>query len=127
MKIKNWFLNKNFEADEQYAIAEIEPTVEKETEKAMLLKWHTQYGTITRWVPKSCIEAEPVVTDQMKEQCRKLAAAQKEKESTFVKGAKVKNINGRKIFTIISNQISYGKVMLDNGKYVSIDKLVLVG
>lgn len=36
-------------------MSETEPTVERETEKAVLLKWATEYGVIKSWIPKSCI------------------------------------------------------------------------
>lgn len=61
MTVKNWFLTKNFNANERIAISETEPTVERETEKAMLLKWNTEYGIITSWIPKSCIVDTPAV------------------------------------------------------------------
>ena len=124
MTIKSWFLMKNFDANERIAISMTEPTVERETEKAMLLKWNTEFGIIKSWIPKSCIEAEPVITEEIKESINQYARDYAEKEAAFVKGAKVKNINGRKVFTIMSG-ISYGTVLLDNGKRVNIDKLVL--
>lgn len=57
ISIKRWFLSKNFSRNEQYVIECADSTeVEKETEKAVLVKWVSDYGTLTRWVPKSCIE-----------------------------------------------------------------------
>ncbi len=56
MKVKNWFMNKNFDEAERIAIsASPDPIVEKETEKAVLLKWNTEYGIIKSWIPKSCL------------------------------------------------------------------------
>lgn len=60
LTVKNWFLNKNFDANERIAIANIEPTVEKETEKAVFLCWNTSYGKIKKWIPKSCTEETTV-------------------------------------------------------------------
>lgn len=60
MTVKSWFLNKNFSANERIAIAGVEPTVEKETEKAVFLCWKTEYGNIKKWVPKSCTEEKTV-------------------------------------------------------------------
>lgn len=54
--VQPWFLNKNFSQGERYAIScSDDPTVTRETEKAVLLRWATKFGEITRWVPKSCI------------------------------------------------------------------------
>lgn len=126
MTVKTWFLNKNFDALERIAISGTEPTVERETEKAMLLKWNTEYGIIKRWVPKSCIENTPAVSEEMIKAAAEYAKKQEEKEASFVKGAKVKKIGGRKIFTVTSSYVTYGGVWLDNGKHVSINELVLV-
>lgn len=60
MTIKKWFMEKEFSASERYAIETgDEPAVARETEKAVLLKWDTDFGTISHWVPKSCIETVP--------------------------------------------------------------------
>ncbi len=56
MKIKSWFLNKEFTSVERIAVEFLEPTKEKETEKAVFLCWDTEYGKIKKWIPKSCIE-----------------------------------------------------------------------
>lgn len=57
MTVKKWFLEKNFTRNEIYAIQTTdEVRVQKETEKAVLLCWRTDYGTITSWIPKSCLE-----------------------------------------------------------------------
>lgn len=55
MKIKSWFVNKNFSSDERIAIGTSDGfTIERETEKAFLFKWQTKYGSISKWIPKSC-------------------------------------------------------------------------
>ena len=55
MKIKEWFLEKEFTQNERYIISLEEMSIERETEKAYLLKWNSDFGYFTRWVPKSCI------------------------------------------------------------------------
>ena len=56
MAIKSWFLNKEFTQVERYAISTADdPSVVRENEKAFLLKWKTEVGTIQHWVPKSVI------------------------------------------------------------------------
>ena len=56
MAIKSWFLNKEFTQGERYAISTADdPSVVRETEKALLLKWKTEFGFIQHWVPKSVV------------------------------------------------------------------------
>ena len=56
MAIKSWFLNKEFTQGERYAISTADdPDVVRETEKAFLLKWKTEFGYIQHWVPKSVV------------------------------------------------------------------------
>lgn len=58
MTVKRWFLEKKFTQNEIYAIQTTdEVKVQRETEKAVLLRWRTDYGTIVSWIPKSCLEA----------------------------------------------------------------------
>ena len=52
--VENWFITKNFNQQQQYAISRAESVeVIGETEKAVKVAWFTKYGTITSWVPKS--------------------------------------------------------------------------
>ena len=52
--IESWFIAKNFNQQQQYAISRAESVeVIGETEKAVKVAWFTKYGTITSWVPKS--------------------------------------------------------------------------
>ena len=56
MAIKSWFLNKEFTQGERYAISTADdPSVVRETEKAFLLKWKTEFRSIQHWVPKSVV------------------------------------------------------------------------
>lgn len=57
MIIKSWFLNKNYSQNERYAINLADScTIERETEKAYLLTFRTEFGRIKNWFPKSvCI------------------------------------------------------------------------
>ena len=53
--IKGWFYKKSFTSEERYAIsAGAEFTIERESEKAVMCKWVTEFGKITKWIPKSC-------------------------------------------------------------------------
>ena len=52
--VESWFIAKNFNQQQQYAISRAESVeVIGETEKAVKIAWTTKYGTITSWVPKS--------------------------------------------------------------------------
>ena len=63
MRIKQWFLDKEFTQNEKYVIECGTASIERETEKAYLLKWNSDYGYITRWVPKSCICTEEEINN----------------------------------------------------------------
>ena len=52
IKIKDWFLNKNFTASERYLINTSIKEITKETEKAVLIKC-SDFNSI--WIPKSCL------------------------------------------------------------------------
>ena len=57
IRVKEWFIDKNFDSNEAYAINSCSDIkVEKETEKAMYLVFKTDFGTIKSWIPKSCIQ-----------------------------------------------------------------------
>lgn len=56
MRIKNWFMEQEFTRDERYAISVTDQyEVLKESEKAIQVRWNTEFGKITRWIPKSVI------------------------------------------------------------------------
>lgn len=56
IRVKSWFMQKNFTQNERYAIdCARSSSVQKETEKAVLVKWSTKFGSIDRWIPKSCL------------------------------------------------------------------------
>ena len=58
--VKRWFMNKNFAFDEVQAIDLFDSIrIVRETEKAALVEWFDckyPMNSITKWVPKSCIE-----------------------------------------------------------------------
>lgn len=58
--IQKWFMIKSFTQGERYAIQVADALeIKKETEKALLLQWSTEFGKITRWIPKSvCVFAQ---------------------------------------------------------------------
>ena len=59
--IKDWFIRKNWTQNERYCF-QIADSIEqvRETEKAVDLKIVSKFGTLYKWVPKSCIEEKVV-------------------------------------------------------------------
>lgn len=58
LEIKQWFVNKNFFGEEaRIADYSYDRQIERETAKAVLIKFVSDYGTMTKWVPKSCLAA----------------------------------------------------------------------
>ena len=54
--IKEWFVRKNWTQNERYVLQTADSiSVVKETEKAVDLKIVGKYGTMFKWVPKSCL------------------------------------------------------------------------
>jgi len=57
---KSWFINKEFTQNQRHVIETAlcgrEFEVKKETEKAVLIKFFSDYGTIQSWFPKSVCE-----------------------------------------------------------------------
>ena len=112
--VESWFIAKNFNQQQQYAISRAERIeVIGETEKAVKVAWFTKYGTITSWVPKSVCglaeksEAAKKVEEQIEARAKaareRLEAAEKHYETVlaFAKENKVKGVRrGLKLRTL---------------------------
>ena len=112
--VESWFIAKNFNQQQQYAISRAERVeVIGETEKAVKVAWFTKYGTITSWVPKSVCglaeksEAAKKVEEEIEARAKaareRLEAAEKHYEAVlaFAKENKVKGIRrGLKLRTL---------------------------
>ena len=112
--VESWFIAKNFNQQQQYAISRAERIeVIGETEKAVKVAWFTKYGTITSWVPKSVCglaeksEAAKKVEEEIEARAKaareRLEAAEKHYEAVlaFAKENKVKGIRrGLKLRTL---------------------------
>jgi len=62
-----FILSKNLSAGQITAINQeslASYSIKKETEKAKLLEWNTDFGKISSWVPVSCIDVEPLVINE---------------------------------------------------------------
>lgn len=55
MNIPNWFLDKNLSAEKKYAFEVGEKEIETETEKAVLVKVKSDFGTFNFWCPKTIL------------------------------------------------------------------------
>ena len=112
--VESWFIAKNFNQQQQYAISRAESVeVISETEKAVKVAWFTKYGTITSWVPKSVCglaeksEAAKKVEEEIEARAKaareRLEAAEKHYEAVlaFAKENKVKGVRrGLKLRTL---------------------------
>lgn len=58
--IPDWIVEKNLDQNQIYAVrAEGEDaTAQRETEKAVLAAWTTEYGKVSLWVPKSVLKSK---------------------------------------------------------------------
>ena len=112
--VESWFIAKNFNQQQQYAISRAERVeVIGETEKAVKVAWTTKYGTIKSWVPKSVCglaeksEAAKKVEEEIEARAKaareRLEAAEKHYEAVlaFAKENKVKGVRrGLKLRTL---------------------------
>ena len=112
--VESWFIAKNFNQQQQYAISRAERIeVIGETEKAVKIAWTTKYGTIKSWVPKSVCglaeksEAAKKVEEEIEARAKaareRLEAAEKHYEAVlaFAKENKVKGVRrGLKLRTL---------------------------
>lgn len=87
--VKSWFITKNFDQNERY-IYEVEAfEVVRETEKALLLKWVSDFGVMSKWVPKSCM-----VTQEDAEKEFEQAAKRFNKYQQLIAWAKANDVKG---------------------------------
>lgn len=76
--IPEWILEKNLSNEERYAVScSYSSWVERETEKAILVYWATDFGRVSCWVPKSVLSNENIEKYEKKEE---------EKVKTFFDG-----------------------------------------
>lgn len=73
IRIESWFLNKNFTSNERIVIeSSNDQIIERETEKASLIRFESDYGTLKTWVPKSLYTTEEVkeISEEAKKQVK---------------------------------------------------------
>lgn len=113
MTIKSWFLQKNFDNNERLVINtalmgnDIE--IVKETEKAVFVKFNSDYGIISSWIPKSCVGENYNATEIAPEKKQNSGLAYNETLVEFAKAHGVKGVRiGLKTTTLISKIIAAG-------------------
>ena len=83
--IPYWFISKNLNRAQADAIVGERMTVERETEKAVLVKWNTDYGFVTLWTPKSIIITEEQARTEAKAEAEKRMQSIKQGEERYKK------------------------------------------
>lgn len=94
MRIKDWFLNKNFTSNERFVInCADELVVTRKTEKAVFIEAVSDYGKLKFWVPKSCIMTDEEVEKEINERNKKMEAGL-DRLQKLVAWAKEKGVKG---------------------------------
>lgn len=96
LKVKQWFIDKNFTPDERYIASVSDLLIVKETEKAVLIQFYSDFGKFNKWVPKSCLMSKEDFQKE-KERFEKMVTAfdeGKRKYDELVKFAKENNVKG---------------------------------
>lgn len=97
--IKDWFLDKKFTQDEKYAISVSDVSIIGESEKAVKLKFESDYGNIFSWIPKSCLMTEEEIAEKQRrfeEGCERYEQMLDYAKSLGCKGVR----RGMKLWTI---------------------------
>lgn len=108
IEIKSWFVLKNFTPEERYAESVSDKEIVRETEKAVLIKFVSDFGTFTKWIPKTCLMTEEDYRIEREKEEKRIARFEEgkikyEKLVEFAKENKVKGIRiGLRKQTIIN-------------------------
>lgn len=99
MRIKNWFLNKNFSQNERLVIEQDDYTIISETEKAIRVRFMSDYGNVTTWLPKSVVSYEKTKTtfkqEEIKEEIKIKTKTGEIKEVTWMDSLTVQTSDGK--------------------------------
>lgn len=94
MKVKDWFLAKNLNSDQQFIVRVADDMwVMKETEKAVLLIADSDYGKVQFWCPKSCVISDEEYEEQIKAEIARVEAGGK-KLAKLIEWAKEQGVKG---------------------------------
>lgn len=112
--IPDWIVEKNLDQNQIYAVrAEGEDAwAQRETEKAILAAWTTEYGKVSLWVPKSVLKSK----EQAQAEYEAEATRMKKKAEAYDKlvatahEAGLKDVrNHMKVDTIVAKAKAAGK------------------
>lgn len=111
--IPEWVINKNLDDNQLYAIrAEGEDAeLVRETEKAILVEWFTEFGKVSMWCPKSVLKSKDEIAIEAKAQQERFtnACEQYDKLVEAAKSLGVKVRKGMCRLTIINKVNEAGK------------------
>lgn len=99
IEIKSWFVLKNFSSEERYAESVSDKEIVRETEKAVLIKFVSDFGTFTKWIPKSCLMTEEDFRIEREREEKRIARFEERqrKYKELVKFAKENKVKGVRI------------------------------
>ena len=99
LQVKQWFINKNFTQDERYVASVSDLGINKETEKAVLINFVSDFGSFAKWIPKSCLmTAEDFRIEKEKQDYRYERFVEGEKKyNELVKFAKENKVKGVRV------------------------------
>lgn len=119
--IPEWIIEKNLDQNQIYAIrAEGEDaSLVRETEKAILVAWFTEFGKVSMWCPKSVLKSKADYEAEIAEQETRFIAGC-ERYAKLVEAAKSLNIGIR---NRMSTTTIYRKVN-EAGKRAELDALL---
>lgn len=111
--IPEWIIEKNLDENQIYAVrAESEDAeLVRETEKAILVEWSTEFGKVSMWCPKSVLKSKDEVVAEAKAQQERYnnACEQYAKLVETAKSLGVKVRKGMYKITIWDKAIKAGK------------------
>lgn len=118
--INQKFLSEKFNSNEVYVINNSDFIFEKETEKAVLIKAVSDYGTLKFWCPKSCIyEKQEIIEAALRLAAEKSKIIHDEmtKQETRINAIVGSFVNHKKYGKgIVSNVLEDGGLLVINFK-----------
>lgn len=95
--VKEWFTSKEENQLKRTIMkCAYDVSPDKETEKAMLLSFHSDYGTVKTWVPKSCIQTQEEY-DEDARTYREEYLKRNESYKTLIQWAKDQGVKGIRV------------------------------
>ena len=90
LRVKQWFIDKNFTPEERYAESVSDKEIVRETEKAVLIRFVSDFGAFTKWIPKSCLMTEEDYRIEREKEEKRIARFEegKRKYNELIKFAK---------------------------------------